>query len=97
MRARKNNQFQHNRRDEFTNTYHIKSNKLDYQLSLKPTQWDWTWFEEWNQILLHVEKENKKVKIKIRWETTTTNNFGTRLQDEIVITIFKGGKEQSIP
>ena len=38
MRARKNNQFQHNRRDEFTNTCHIKSNKLDYQLSLKPTQ-----------------------------------------------------------
>lgn len=96
MRARKNNQFQHNWWDEFTNTYHIKSNKLDYQLSLKPTQWDWTWFEEWNQILLHVEKENKKVKIKIRRETTT-NNFGTRLQDKIAITIFKGGKEQSIP
>lgn len=30
MRARKNNQFQHNHRNEFTNTYHKKSNKLDY-------------------------------------------------------------------
>jgi hypothetical protein len=42
------------------------------------------------------KREQKSENQNKLWETTT-NNFGTRLQDKIVITIFKGGKEQSIP